>query len=79
MVDLGESIGLSMKNISAYELNISSDELLERFKRGDESRGSEGSGLGLSISKSLIEAQDGEFEILIDGDLFKVVITLLKI
>lgn len=77
IVDLEEKIELSIKNISAYELNISSDELLERFKRGDESRGSEGSGLGLSISKSLIEAQDGEFEILIDGDLFKVVITFL--
>lgn len=76
IVDLGERIELSIKNISAYELNISSDELLERFKRGDESRGSEGSGLGLSISKSLIEVQNGDFEIFIDGDLFKVIIIL---
>ena len=51
---------------------------MERFKRGDDSRSSEGSGLGLSISKSLIEAQGGSFEILIDGDLFKVRIKLPK-
>ncbi len=51
---------------------------MERFKRGDESRTSEGSGLGLSISKSLIEAQGGKFDIKIDGDLFKVVIVLSK-
>lgn len=76
--DLQDKIELSIKNISAYELNISSDELLERFKRGDESRTSEGSGLGLSISKSLIEAQGGKFDIKIDGDLFKVVIVIEK-
>ncbi|MCM3117492.1 HAMP domain-containing histidine kinase [Neobacillus sp. MER 74] len=68
-------IQLSFKNISAYELNISADELMERFKRGDESRSSQGSGLGLSIAKSLIEAQKGKFNIHVDGDLFKAVIT----
>lgn len=78
LVDLGEEIELNIKNVSAYELNISSDELMERFTRGDSSRTSEGSGLGLSISKSLIEAQGGRFEISIDGDLFKVKITLNK-
>ena len=78
IIDLEDKIELNIKNISAYGLNISSDELMERFKRGDESRSSEGSGLGLSISKSLIEAQGGKFEISIDGDLFKVVISLLK-
>ena len=78
IIDLDGDIELSIKNISAYELNISSDELMERFKRGDESRTSEGSGLGLSISKSLIEAQGGKFDIKIDGDLFKVVIVLSK-
>ena len=78
IADLGEEIELSIKNISAYELNISSEELMERFKRGDDSRSSEGSGLGLSISKSLIEAQDGSFDIFIDGDLFKVRMRLVK-
>jgi len=69
--DLGNNVLLTFKNISAYELNISADELMERFKRGDESRNSQGSGLGLSIAKSLIEAQKGKFTIQIDGDLFK--------
>ena len=64
-------IVLLMKNISNYSLNISSDELVDRFKRGDESRNTEGSGLGLSIATSLIEAQGGKFNIDIDGDLFK--------
>ncbi|WBW97779.1 sensor histidine kinase [Oceanirhabdus sp. W0125-5] len=61
-----------LKNISSSKLNISADELTERFKRGDESRTSEGSGLGLSIAKSLVELQKGNFDINIDGDLFKV-------
>jgi len=65
---------MRFKNISAYELNISSDELMERFKRGDESRSSQGSGLGLSVAKSLIEIQKGTFNIEIDGDLFKAII-----
>jgi len=64
----------SLKNISANELNISPDELTERFIRGDDSRTTEGSGLGLSIAKSLTELQDGQFKIVIDGDLFKVII-----
>ncbi|MDD4344068.1 MAG: HAMP domain-containing sensor histidine kinase [Eubacteriales bacterium] len=65
-----------IKNISAFELNISPDELMERFTRGDESRSSDGSGLGLSIAKSLIEIQRGNFKIEIDGDLFKTYIEL---
>ncbi|MFZ7120091.1 MAG: HAMP domain-containing sensor histidine kinase [Eubacteriaceae bacterium] len=69
---------LIIKNISAYELNISSDELMERFTRGDESRSSEGSGLGLSIAKSFIEIQNGRFKIDIDGDLFKTSIQIPK-
>ena len=69
-----EKVQISMKNISAYELNFNSDEIIERFKRGDKSRNTEGSGLGLAISKSLVELQNGLFEIEIDGDLFKVVI-----
>ena len=66
-------IELSVKNISKDSLNISSDELMQRFVRGDKSRYTEGSGLGLSIAKSLTELQGGEFTIYIDGDLFKVV------
>ena len=65
-------IEISIKNISKDKLNISSDELMQRFVRGDKSRYTEGSGLGLSIAKSLVELQGGEFEIIIDGDLFKV-------
>ena len=63
---------LMFKNISEEPLNISADELTERFVRGDASRTTEGSGLGLSIAKSLTEMQNGEFEIYLDGDLFKV-------
>lgn len=76
--DLGSEVLLTFKNISAYELNISADELMERFKRGDESRTSSGSGLGLSIAKSLIENQKGKFTIQVDGDLFKSMIYLPK-
>ncbi|WP_436374804.1 HAMP domain-containing sensor histidine kinase [Cytobacillus sp. BC1816] len=76
--ELGSEILLTFKNISASELNISADELMERFKRGDESRSSQGSGLGLSIAKSLIEIQKGKFNIQIDGDLFKALIYLPK-
>ncbi len=66
-------IKISIKNISKEKLNISSEELMQRFVRGDKSRYTEGSGLGLSIAKSLTELQGGKFEIYIDGDLFKVV------
>ncbi|MBV7507566.1 HAMP domain-containing histidine kinase [Bacillus sp. sid0103] len=76
--DAGNEILFTFKNISAYELNISADELMERFKRGDESRSSQGSGLGLSIAKSLIEVQKGKFNIHVDGDLFKAVISFPK-
>lgn len=76
--DLGNEVLLTFKNISAYELNIPADELMERFKRGDESRASQGSGLGLSIAKSLIDLQKGKFMIEIDGDLFKSMIYMPK-
>ncbi len=62
---------ISFSNVSKEQLNISSDELMERFVRGDASRNTEGSGLGLSIAKSLTELQGGTFDIKIDGDLFK--------
>lgn len=64
------------KNISSQELNISPDELMERFVRGDESRNSEGSGLGLNIAGSLMRLQGGDFNISIDGDLFKTEISM---
>lgn len=78
IIDSGPVVILAIKNISAYELNISTDELMERFKRGDESRSSQGSGLGLSIAKSLVEIQKGCFNIEIDGDLFKAIIQMNK-
>lgn len=65
---------ISFKNISADALNINGEELTERFVRGDRSRNTEGSGLGLSIARSLTELQGGSFEINIDGDLFKAII-----
>ena len=64
----------SAKNISAKYLEVAAEDLTERFIRGDQSRQTEGSGLGLSIAKNLIEAQGGEFEIQVDGDLFKAII-----
>lgn len=76
--DLGNEISVTFKNISAFELNISADELMERFTRGDESRTSQGSGLGLSIAESLIHIQRGKFIVQVDGDLFKAIITLPK-
>ena len=63
---------LSVKNISREELNVEADELMERFVRGDSSRNTEGSGLGLNIAKSLMELQKGSLQLLVDGDLFKV-------
>lgn len=68
----GTRVKIEVKNISKERLNISSDELMQRFVRGDKSRSTDGSGLGLSISKSLTELQKGIFNIQIDGDLFKV-------
>ena len=63
---------LSLKNISREALNVTAEELMERFVRGDISRNTEGSGLGLNIAKSLMELQKGQLQILVDGDLFKV-------
>lgn len=63
---------ISVKNISGAQLNISAEELMERFVRGDSSRNTEGSGLGLNIAKSLMELQKGQLQLLVDGDLFKV-------
>ena len=71
----GNQARIIFRNISHTELNISGDELLERFVRGDSSRNTEGSGLGLSIAQSLVELQKGKLDLVVDGDLFKVILT----
>lgn len=70
-----EAVTISFKNVSRDELNISPDELMERFVRGDASRHTEGSGLGLSIARSLVQLQGGRFNLAIDADLFRADIT----
>ena len=75
LINDGKRVAFSLKNISENPLNISPEELTERFTRGDESRSTEGSGLGLSIAKDLTEIQQGTFEIYLDGDLFKVTVS----
>ena len=71
---------ITLRNISKYPLDVSAQELMERFVRGDRSRHTEGNGLGLSIAQSLTELQGGKMELVVDGDLFKVLLTfpLLK-
>lgn len=73
-----DCVRLSVKNISREPLNMEPERLVERFVRGDESRTAEGSGLGLSIARSLTELQGGTFELAIDGDLFKATVTLRR-
>lgn len=75
-VEKNEKSEISIKNISAEPLNLTSEELLERFVRGDSSRNTEGSGLGLNIAQSLMQAQNGTLNLTIDGDLVKVVLIL---
>ena len=72
-------VTLSLKNISAGQLNIPAEQLMERFVRGDESRTTEGSGLGLSIARSLTELQGGLFRLEVDGDLFKAVVSFPQV
>jgi len=69
---------LEIKNMSKDRLNIDAEELMERFKRGDESRNTEGSGLGLAIAKDLVKLMDGEFGLTVDGDLLKASVSLAK-
>ena len=72
LMQLDGEVVISLKNISRDELNVDAEELMERFVRGDDSRNTEGSGLGLNIAKSLMELQKGQLQLLVDGDLFKV-------
>lgn len=76
VMEKADTILIEFKNTSREELNISADELKERFVRGDSSRHVEGSGLGLSIVESLMNLMQGSCEVVIDGDLFKIIITL---
>ena len=78
LTDGPDFVRLVFKNISKYELNEEATELVERFKRGDDSRNTEGSGLGLAIAHSIIDLHKGKFEIIVDGDMFKLVIDLPK-
>lgn len=71
-----DMVEVSVKNISKEPLNVSAEELMERFVRGDRSRNTEGSGLGLNIARSLMELQNGTLELCVDGDLFKAVLRL---
>lgn len=73
--EVEHKVMIEFKNISEAQMNFTSEEIVERFVRGDKSRHESGSGLGLAIAKSFIEVQGGQFEIKIDGDLFKVIIT----
>ncbi|WP_330555464.1 GHKL domain-containing protein, partial [Clostridioides difficile] len=74
-----ESIILTFKNISNDKLNLKPEELIERFRRGDISRKTDGSGLGLSIAQNIIELENANMEIIIDADLFKVMLTFKRV
>ena len=75
MEENNQQLLVSIKNISAVEMDFTEEEITERFVRGDKSRNTEGSGLGLAIAKSFVELQGGTFAIHLDGDLFKVVMS----
>ncbi|NFE35402.1 sensor histidine kinase [Clostridium botulinum] len=78
LIETNTKIIITMKNISRYEMDFSADEIFERFKRGDKARNTDGSGLGLAIAKSISELQGGSLNIIIDGDLFKVIVEVNK-
>ena len=72
----GDNVRIDIKNISKDKLNISADELMQRFVRGESSRTTEGSGLGISIAQNLTILQGGKFDLVLDGDLFKVKVVM---
>lgn len=76
--EINERVLITFKNVSKYELSESSDELFERFKRGDTSRHTDGSGLGLAIAKSIVDLHEANMDIEVDGDLFKITIDLKR-
>ena len=78
IINRSDKVEVILKNMAANEINFSVDEIMERFVRGDKSRNTEGSGLGLAIAKSFVELQGGKLDIVVDGDLFKVVIVFDK-
>lgn len=78
LIEVNGQVLISLKNISREQLNVSTDELMERFVRGDASRNTEGSGLGLNIARSLMELQKGQLQLLVDGDLFKATLIFPK-
>jgi len=79
LLEEDHKVVITMKNMSSYEMDFDKEEIFERFKRGDKSRNTEGSGLGLSIAKSILEIQGGNLSIEIDGDLFKAKVTVPSI
>ena len=78
IINNSEKAQIVLRNMAANEIEFNVDEIMERFVRGDKSRNTEGSGLGLAIAKSFVELQGGKLDIIVDGDLFKVVITFNK-
>ena len=74
-----QNLSIEIKNISKDRLNISAEELMQRFVRGDKSRTTEGSGLGISIAQNLTELQNGKFELTLDGDLFNVKLEFVEV
>lgn len=78
ILDHEDTVEINIKNMSSDEITFNAFDIVERFERGDKSRNTEGSGLGLAIAKSFVEVQGGNFNIEVDGDLFKVIITFKK-
>ncbi|MDF2962469.1 MAG: walK 3 [Paenibacillus sp.] len=74
----GKQVIFTIKNVSAYDIDFEAEELFERFKRGDQSRHTESSGLGLAIAKSIVDLQEGQLHIEVDGDYFKATVIFPK-